>query len=130
MTEGYEVCEFTFGDRAVKFLTELYGEEYAKHWIEFSTERIADEQIYEIQSSAVIIFEPSFCLELFKENIIYSDEYTYSVEYISRYELLFLNDYWFNLIKQQKEIYKEALNKYLNSTFYENGEEIVNIDEL
>lgn len=129
MVEGLDLREFNFNETTKKILTELYGEEYADHWLEHSIYNI-EEQVYDVVSYAVIAFESNFYVELFKEQVDWQDDYTYCLEYVSVEQLDFLYKYWLDLINKQKDIFKRALDTYLDFPFYENGEEIVNLDDL
>jgi len=129
MVEGLDLIEFNLNELTKTILTELYGEEYANHWLEYSINNI-DEQVYDIVSSSIILFEPNFYLNLFKEEVDWQDDYTYRLEYTSVEQLDFLYKYWLDLINKQKDAFKKVLDTYLSSPFYENGEEIVDIDEL
>lgn len=129
MVEGLDLEEFNFNDETRKVLTMLYNKEYADHWMEYCVNNI-DEQVYDIHSSAVILFEPGFYLELFKEDVYWLDEYAYCLEYTSVPQLKFLYAYWLNLITKQKETYKKLLDDYLGLPFYEDGEELVDLDDL
>lgn len=129
MVEGLDLQEFNYNEETRKILTDLYGKDYADHWIEHSINNI-EEQVYEIISYAVILFEPDFYLELFKEEVNWTDDYTYCLEYNSVRQLSFLYDYWLKLITSQKDKFKRLLDEFLELPYYEDGEQLIDFENL
>lgn len=128
MEEGNDLRKYNFNKRTFDILSQLYGEAYAHHWIKFCINNL-EEEIWEVTSEGILIFK-DYPVCLFKEEVNWDDDYTYTLEYYSVRKLTFLQGYWLNLLTKHKDDFKIELDTYLSVTFYEDGEELVDLDDL
>lgn len=132
MSESLNTREYNFSDDASKFLAKLYGEEKANKYIQGISRRL-EMAPYEIRQNGIIRIalndDKTYVISLFEDDIETFDEYSYAVYYYSDQKYIFLSKYWEELLNANKEAFGSILDTYLIDE-YEDGEEIVDIDDL